>query len=401
MKRPYYDNIAKLILKGFKKKVTQLHEPTFENNDFYYLKKCLKQGIVSSTGNAIIRNRFEDEISNYTKSKFALATINGVSALHACLKSLNVGKNHEVLVPSITFVASVHSILYAGAIPHFVDASEDDLGIDPYKLDIYLTKITKYKNGNYYNKKTGRMIKALMPVHIFGNACKIDKLIRIAKKFKLVTIEDATEALGTFFKNKHVGTFGDMGAISFNGNKIITSGAGGMIISKNKRLQKKIKHLVSNAKINHKWEYDHDEIGYNYRMANLNAALGYAQFRRFKKILAKKKKNFDFYNNIFKDQIDFSLLKPLKNTQSNHWLNSIILENKNINKDYLIKILHKFNIIARPIWKPLHTLDHLKKYPRMPLETTNQIYKKVISLPSGPNILGNNVKFLTNQKIKF
>ena len=154
MKRPYYDNIAKLILKGFKKKVTQLHEPTFENNDFYYLKKCLKQGIVSSTGNAIIRNKFEDEISNYTKSKFALATINGVSALHACLKSLNVRKNHEVLVPSITFVASVHSILYAGAIPHFVDASEDDLGIDPYKLDTYLTKITKYKNGNYYNKKT-------------------------------------------------------------------------------------------------------------------------------------------------------------------------------------------------------------------------------------------------------
>lgn len=239
MMNSYCIKIAKLILKGFRKKVTELHEPTFENTELYYLKKCLKQGKVSSIGTSEIRNKFEKDIAQYTKSKFAIATINGVSALHACLKLLKIEKNQEVLVPSITFVASVHSILYAGAIPHFVEASEDDLGIDPVKLELYLNKITEYKNGNYYNKKTGRIIKALMPVHIFGNACKIDKLVKIAKKFKLVTIEDATEALGTFYKNKHVGTFGEMGVISFNGNKIITSGGGGMIISKNSKLKKK------------------------------------------------------------------------------------------------------------------------------------------------------------------
>ena len=349
MNRSFYEKIAKLLLKVYKKKIIHLHEPTFEITDFYYLNKCLKQGIVSSTGNAIIRNNFESEILKYTKSKFALATINGVSALHTCLKTLKVGKNHEVLVPSITFVASVHSILYAGANPHFIEASEDDLGVDPDKLENYLKKITTFKKGNYYNKKTGRMIKALMPVHIFGNACKIDKLIKIAKKFNLVTIEDATEALGTFYKNKHVGTFGEMGVISFNGNKIITSGAGGMIISKNKKLQNKAKHLISNAKINHKWEYDHDEIGYNYRMANLNAALGYAQFRRFKKILENKKKVFNFYKNIFYENKNFSILKPSNNTISNYWLNTLVIENSKINKNYLIKIFHKFNIKARPI----------------------------------------------------
>lgn len=401
MMNSYCIKIAKLILKGFRKKVTELHEPTFENTELYYLKKCLKQGKVSSIGTSEIRNKFEKDIAQYTKSKFAIATINGVSALHACLKLLKIEKNQEVLVPSITFVASVHSILYAGAIPHFVEASEDDLGIDPVKLELYLNKITEYKNGNYYNKKTGRIIKALMPVHIFGNACKIDKLVKIAKKFKLVTIEDATEALGTFYKNKHVGTFGEMGVISFNGNKIITSGGGGMIISKNSKLKKKTIHLISNAKINHKWEYKHDEIGFNYRMPNLNAALGYAQFKRFKKILANKKNNFHFYENIFKDQKNFLIIKPSKNSTSNHWLNAIVLENQNINKNFFIKILHKFNIKARPIWKPLHTLKHLNKYPRMSLEVTNRIYNKVISMPSGPNILKHNLKFLPNQKNKF
>lgn len=400
MNKSYYENIAKMLLKGYKKKITPLHEPTFEKADFHFLEKCLKQGIVSSTGNGLLRSKFESEILKYTKSKFALGTINGVSALHACLKTLKVGKNHEVLVPSITFVASVHAILYSGATPHFIEASEEDLGVDPEKLENYLKKITIFKKGKYYNKKTGKIIKALMPVHIFGNACKIDKLVRIAKKFKLVIIEDATEALGTFYKKKHVGTFGEMGAISFNGNKIITSGAGGMIISKNKKLQNKVRHIISNAKIKHKWEYDHDEIGYNYRMANLNAALGYAQFRRLKRILLKKKKIFNFYKKIFKADKDFSILKPSKNTISNYWLNTLVIENNTINKNNLIKILHKFNIKARPIWKPLHTLKHLNKYPRMSLETTNRIYKKIISLPSGPNILKEKIKFFTRKKIE-
>lgn len=401
MKKSFYENISKILYKGYQKKVTQLHEPIFENSDFHYLEKCLKQGIVSSTGNAIFRNKFESEISKFTKSKFALATTNGVSALHACLMCLGVGKNHEVLVPSLTFVASVHSILYTGAVPHFIEASEDDLGVDPNKLEDYLNKITSFKKGNYYNKKTGRILKALMPVHVFGNACKIERLVRIAKRFKLAIVEDATEALGTFFEKKHVGTFGDMGALSFNGNKIITSGAGGMIISKSTKFQKRANHLISNAKIKHEWEYNHNEIGFNYRMTNLNAALGYAQFTRLKKILLKKKKNFDFYNNLFKENKDLSILNPPKNTISNYWLNTLVLKNKNINKDYLIQILHKYNIKARPIWKPLHTLKHLKKYPRMSLETTNKIYKKIICLPSGPNILAKNLEFIKNKEIKF
>ena len=392
MKNSNLQKIAKHILQNFKKKITELHEPTFDKIDYKYLNKCLNDGIVSTTGNGEIRNKFEKIISKYTKSKFSIATINGVSALHACIKAANIQQNHEVLIPSITFVASAHAVLYAGAIPHFVEASEDDLGIDPAKLEIYLSKITKYKNGNYYNKNTGRIIKGMMPVHVFGNACKIDQLIKIAKKFKLITIEDATEALGTFFKNKHVGTFGDMGVISFNGNKIITSGGGGMILTKNSKHAKKILHIISNAKTNHKWEYMHDQIGFNYRMPNLNAALGYAQFKKFNKIVSKKKKIFIFYKKIFQKYKNFSILEPSKKTVSNHWLNTLIIENKNINKNYLIKIFQNLNIKVRPIWKPLHTLKHLKKYPKMKLNISNKIYEKGISLPSGPDILKDKIK---------
>ena len=292
-------------------------------------------------------------------------------------------------------------MLYAGATPHFVEVSEDDLGVDPNKLEIYLNKITKYKNGNYYNKNTGRIIKGMMPVHVFGNACKIDQLIKIAKKFNLITIEDATEALGTYFKNKHVGTFGDMGVISFNGNKIITSGGGGMILTKNSRYAKKVLHLVSNAKINHKWEYIHDQIGFNYRMPNLNAALGYAQFKKFNKIILKKKNIYLFYKKIFQQHKDFSILEPSKKTISNHWLNTLIIRNKKINKTDLIKMFQKLNIKVRPIWKPLHTLRHLKKYPKMKLNISNKIYEKVINLPSGPDILKDKVKKNTKLKLKY
>jgi perosamine synthetase len=394
MKNSSLQKIAEHILQNFKKKITELHEPTFDKIDYKYLNKCLNDGIVSTTGNGEIRNKFEKIISKYTKSKFSIATINGVSALHACVKAANIQQNQEVLIPSITFVASAHAVLYAGAIPHFVEASEDDLGIDPEKLRIYLGKITKYKNGNYYNKNTGRIIKGIMPVHVFGNACKIDQLIKIAKKFNLITIEDATEALGTFFKNKHVGTFGDMGVISFNGNKIITSGGGGMILVKNSKNAKKILHTISNAKINHKWEYKHDQIGFNYRMPNLNAALGYAQFKKFNKIVSKKKQIYFFYKKIFQKYKNFSILEPSKKTISNHWLNTLIIDNKKINKNYLIKIFQKLNIKVRPIWKPLHTLKHLKKYPKMKLNISNKIYEKVISLPSGPDILKDKIKKL-------
>ena len=396
-----HQKIAKLILQSLKKKTTELHEPTFDKTDYKYLNKCLDDRIVSTTGNAEIRNKFEKIISEYTKSKFSIATINGVSALHACIKAANIGKNHEVLIPSITFVASAHAVLYAGATPHFVEVSEDDLGVDPNKLEIYLNKITKYKNGNYYNKNTGRIIKGMMPVHVFGNACKIDQLIKIAKKFNLITIEDATEALGTYFKNKHVGTFGDMGVISFNGNKIITSGGGGMILTKNSKYAKKILHLVSNAKINHKWEYIHDQIGFNYRMPNLNAALGYAQFKKFNKIVLKKKNIYLFYKKIFQYHKDFSILEPSKKTNSNHWLNTLIIRNKKINKTDLIKMFQKLNIKVRPIWKPLHTLKHLKKYPKMKLNISNKIYEKVINLPSGPDILKDKVKKNTKLKLTY
>ena len=373
--------IVNIVKKILGKGRHSLHEPYFCGNEWNYVKKTLDENYVSSIGSFV--NKFEDQIKKFTKSKYAIPVVNGTEALHLSLVACGVENNDEVLVPSITFAGSANAIVYSGAIPHFVDSEFETLGIDPLKLEKYLEKITIKKGKFYFNKKTKRKIKAIMPVHVFGNICQIDKILKIAKKYNLVVIEDAAEALGSFFKNKHAGTFGLVGCFSFNGNKILTTGGGGAIITNNKLLAKKIKHLSTTAKINHRWEYIHDEVGYNFRMPNLNAALGSAQIENLNKFLRSKRKLFLRYSNEFLNVNDIRLIKNPEFCKSNNWLNTIFIKNSSLKKrNKILSLAQKNRIFLRPVWKPLHTLKYLSKMPKMNLDASIKIYESCINLPS-------------------
>ena len=371
------DIIKKILGKGHH----SLHEPYFCGNEWKYVKKTLDENYVSSIGSFV--NKFEDQIKRFTKSKYAIPVVNGTEALHLSLVACGVNSNDEVLVPTITFVGTANAVTYSGATPHFVDSELETLGIDPIKLEKYLEKITIKKGKFYFNKKTKRRIKAILPVHIFGNICKIDKILEIAKKYNLVVIEDAAEALGSFFKNKHAGTFGSIGCFSFNGNKILTTGGGGAIITNNRLLAKKLKHLSTTAKINHRWEYIHDEVGYNFRMPNLNAALGSAQIENLKKFLSSKKKLFLRYYKEFSKLNEVRLIQNPKLSSSNNWLNTIFIKNSSIKKrDKVLNLAHKNQIYLRPVWTPLHQLKHFRSMPKMNLENAKKIYISCLNLPS-------------------
>jgi aminotransferase in exopolysaccharide biosynthesis len=375
------DDIINSIRKIVGKKKHHLHEPLFFGNEIKYLKKTIRTNLVSSVGPFV--KKFEDQIMKFTKSKYAISVVNGTEALHLSLVASGVKNNDEVLLPTITFAGTANAIVYAGAIPHFVDSEFETLGIDPLKLEKYLEKITIKKGKFYFNKKTKRKIKAIIPVHVFGNICQIDKILKIAKKYNLVVIEDAAEAIGSFFKNKHAGNFGLVGCFSFNGDKIMTTGGGGAIITNNKLLAKKIRHLSTTAKINHRWEYIHDEVGYNFRMPNLNAALGSAQIENLNKFLRSKRKLFLRYYKEFLKVNNVRLIKNPKYSKSNNWLNTIFIKNSSIKKrNKVLSLAQKKNIFLRPVWKPLHRLKHFRSTPKMNLENSIKIYISCINLPS-------------------
>ncbi len=383
----FFKSISNQILKKFNSKKLQLHEPVFSKVEKKNLKDCIDSGFVSTSSNGFFIKKLEKQIKRFTKSRYAICTINGVSGIHASLLALDIKKDQEILVPSLTFVATVHPILYLGAIPHFVEVEEKNFGICPNKLEKYLKSNTYKKGQNLYNKKTNRRINGIIAVHVFGNPCDIIKIRAIAKKYNLKLVEDSTEALGSFYRKRHLGTFGDTGVFSFNGNKIITSGGGGVVITNSKKIYKKVFSLVSNSKVPHNWEYIHNQVGFNYRMPNLNAALASAQFDKLKKILKIKKNIFKNYKKIFANYTEVTLLNTAKDSTSNNWLNTIIIKDNKIKKDNFIKYLYNKKIFVRPIWKPLHTLKHLKKFPKMNLKITNKIYETSISLPSGPGII--------------
>ncbi len=376
-----HSHIINIVKKILGKGHHSLHEPYFCGNEWKYVKKTLDDNYVSSIGSFV--NKFENQIKKFTKSKYAISVINGTEALHLSLVACGVKSNDEVLVPTITFVGTANSILYSGAIPHFVDSEFETLGIDPVKLEKYLKKITIRKGKFYFNKKTKRRIRAIIPVHIFGNICQIDKILKIAKKYNLIVIEDAAEALGSFFKNKHAGNFGLIGCFSFNGNKILTTGGGGAIITNNKSLAKKIKHLSTTAKINHRWEYIHDAVGYNFRMPNLNAALGSAQFENLNKFLRSKRKLFLRYKKEFSRISDVKFIKNPEFSKSNNWLNTIFIKNSSLKiRNKVLKLAQKNKLFLRPVWKPLHQLKHFRLMPKMNLENAKKIYISCINLPS-------------------
>ncbi len=366
-----------------KNKSKKLHEPIFKGNEKKYLKQCIDSGYVSYKGKFV--DIFENKILNYTRSKFAVPVINGTAALHTLLKIYNINSKHEVILPSISFVAAANAISYCNSTPNFVDSEMSTLGINPYKLKKYLKSTTKIINKKCINKKTGKIIKVLIAVHVFGMPCKILELKKICKEFNIILIEDAAEAVGSFYKGKHLGIFGDSAILSFNGNKTITTGGGGFILTKNKQIEKAAKHLTTTAKIKHKWEFLHDQVGFNYRMPNINAAVGCAQLENISRILRSKRKNFLYYKNLFKNEKNFFILNEQEKSKANFWLIALILKKPNLKvKNNVLNHLHKNGYECRPIWKPLHMLPMFKNSPRDSLSTAERIYASVINLPSSP-----------------
>ncbi len=380
---------AEVVYKSIKKSIGrgphQLHEPSLSKKEISIVNDTIKKSYVSSAG--VYGKKFEKELKKLTKTKHVSTVINGTQALFVSLKALGIGRDHEVLVPALTFIGTVNAISYTGAEPHFVDSRIEDFGIDCNKLEIYLKNISKLKKNKCINKNTGKIISAIVPVHIFGHSCDIENVIKLSKKYKLKIIEDAAEALGSFYKKKHLGTFGDIGCFSFNGNKIITTGGGGAIVTNKKNLAKKIKHLVNIAKVNHKWDYIHDDIGYNFKMPSLNAALGLAQITRLRKFLNAKRKLFKEYSKNFKSIEGARIFKESKYSKSNYWLQTLIIDKNHKNlKNRILNYCYKKNFYLRPVWKLISSLKPYQSKQKMNLSGAKDIVDRVINLPSSQSI---------------
>jgi aminotransferase in exopolysaccharide biosynthesis len=362
-----------------------LHEPSFDGNEWIYLKECLDSNYVSSVGKFV--DQFELSLANYTGAKYAISVVNGTAALQIALKLAGVNSDEEVLLPALTFVATANAISYLGAIPHFVDSEESTLGIDVAKLREYLSANTEGRSGLCINKSTKRVIRALVPMHTFGHPSDLEQLLSIARDFNLVLVEDAAESLGSFYKGQHTGTFGLLGTLSFNGNKTITTGGGGAILTNDEELAIRAKHLTTTAKISHKWEFDHDEIGYNYRMPNINAALGCAQMEKLPEKISSKRELFKRYKEEFNSISGASIFEEPKNCQSNYWLQTLLLEEDSVDlRDSVLEASNKEGIMARPAWKLMSNLAPYRNSPAMSLKGANSLYRRVINLPSSPVI---------------
>lgn len=382
--------LPKLISQAVKNVVGEgprkLHEPDFEGNELKYVQDCIESTYVSSVGKYV--DQFEIELAKFTGAKFAISMSSGTAALHLALRLAGVKRDDEVLVQSFTFVATANAITYCGATPHFIDIESENLGVDPVKLQDYLSEITEISAGHTLNKKTKKPLKVLVVMHTFGHPSKIAELSVVAKRFNLTLIEDAAESIGSCYNNKHTGTFGLMGTLSFNGNKTITTGGGGALLTNNQELARHAKHLSTTAKLPHKWAFKHDEIGYNYRMPNINAALGCAQLERLPTILDKKLKLFYDYKSQFAIIKGISLFEGPENCQSNYWLQTLKLDLPDLDlRDQILEELNTVGFMSRPGWDLISSLTPFIENPRMSLETSSSLLASLINIPSSPNLV--------------
>jgi perosamine synthetase len=359
-----------------------LHEPRFAGNEKKYLNECIDSTFVSSVGKFV--DEFEEKIAQYTGSKYAVATSNGTSALHISLLLANVEENDEVITQPLTFVATCNAINYCGASPIFVDVDKDTMGLSPSALQEFLEHNTFVNNQQCVNNKTGKVIKACVPMHTFGQPCRIDEIKEICDKYHISLIEDAAESLGSFYKNKHTGTLGKMGVISFNGNKIITAGGGGCIITDDETLAKKAKHLTTTAKVPHKWEIVHDAIGFNYRMPNLNAALLVAQLEQLDGFVENKRLLANKYKEFFQ-KTDIVFVTELENSKSNYWLNTIILKDVQ-QRNLLLDEANSKGVMVRPIWTLMNKLSVFKNAQNGDLTNSEWLEQRVVNIPSSVTI---------------
>jgi perosamine synthetase len=360
-----------------------LHEPRLGAREREFVLDCIDTNWVSSAGKYV--NRFEQMIAAATGAGHAIAIVNGTAALHAALLLEGVKPNDEVIVPAITFVATANAVSHAGAIPHFVDSTWDTLGLDPVALDAHLEEISIRQGGELVNKQTGRRLRAIVPVHIFGHPVDMAPLLAVAAKYGVVVVEDATESLGSTWKGQPCGTFGHSAVLSFNGNKIITTGGGGMILTNDDEYARHARHFTTTAKKSHSWSFDHDEVGYNYRLPNINAALGCAQMERLPAMIAAKRELAERYLKIFDGFAGARIYREPKGSQSNYWLNTLVLDREFCGeRDVLLSALHADGIHARPLWTPMHLLPMYFDCPRAPLPIAEDMYARCINLPSSP-----------------
>lgn len=377
---------SKKLLKDFKriykKKNNPLHAPSFDNSDLKSMTTCLKSTYVSTYGSKTME--FERQISKFTGSKYVVCTSSGTAAIHVSLLLAGVKMNEEVILPSFNFVASANAITYCNAIPHFIDVDEESLSIEPNYLEKYLQKQRRKFNFTF-NRKTGRKIGALILPHLFGFAADSKKILKVLKKYNIKLIEDAAEGLGVYIKNYHVGTVGKFGILSFNGNKIITTGGGGAILTQNYKDYIKAKKLVSTNKIDHQWKYNYSGVGFNYRMPSINASLGISQLQKIDKLIKKKENNFKLINKYFKKHEFIKVKSPPKLIKSNYWLINLVFQKK-INFNKLLSQLNNNGIQARRAWCLIHNLKHFKKSPKSDLKNSIKLFNKIISIPSSSNI---------------
>ena len=377
-------DIVKLIRDIFKTdEFIPLHEPRFLGKEKEYLNECIDSTFVSSVGKYV--DSFEKEFASYTGAKYAIATVNGTAALHIALLLADVTKEDEVITQALTFVATSNAISYCGAKPIFIDVDLDTMGMSPNSLKLFLEKNCEIKDGKCINRTTKKLIKACVPMHTFGHPCRIDEIKDICNQWNISLVEDSAESLGSYYKDKHTGTFGKIAAFSFNGNKVITSGGGGVIITDDEKLAKKAKHITTTAKIPHPYEYVHDQIGYNYRMPNLNAALLVAQLEQLDSFLKSKRELAILYKELFKKQDSIEFVEELQDSTSNYWLQAIKFENR-LQRDEFLEFTNKNGVMTRPIWKLMSELKMYEDCQQDDLKNSKYLQDRVVNIPSSVRV---------------
>lgn len=362
-----------------------LHEPEFAGREWDYVKECLDTGWVSSVGAYV--DRFERDLAEVTGASHAIATANGTAALHACLLLAGTQPGDEVLLPALTFIATANAVSYTGATPHFVDSEATSLGVDAVRLREHLRAVARIEGGACINRHTGARIRAMVVMHVFGHPCDLDALAAIAQEWHITLIEDAAESLGSSYKGRHTGNVGLLSALSFNGNKVITTGGGGAILTNDAALGRRAKHLTTTARTPHRWNFLHDEVGYNYRLPNLNAALGCAQLERLPSLLARKRQLAARYRDAFESIAGVRFVAEPKDTVSNYWLNAIALDAATLDRrDALLTALNDAGYMSRPVWTLMHRLPMYSRCPRAELPVAERLEASIVNLPSSAKL---------------
>lgn len=363
-----------------------LHEPSFKGNEWAYVKECIDTGWVSSVGSFV--DRFECELAETTGAKYAVVVSNGTSGLQVALQVSGVETGDEVIVPALSFVATANAVRHCGAHPHFADSDAATLGMDAAALADYLPTVVERRGGASVNRYTGRRIAAIVPMHTFGHPADVPTLLRVANRYGITVVEDAAESLGSLIDGRHTGTYGLCAMLSFNGNKIVTTGGGGAIITDDARLAKRAKHLTTTAKLPHKWAFFHDEVGYNYRMPNLNAALGCAQLEQLAGFVAAKRELATRYANAFADVPGVALFLERTGTRANYWLQTLILDRSVAEqRDAILARTNDSGQMTRPAWELLTQLPMYAACPTMPTPIARDLASRIVNLPSSPQLV--------------